>query len=263
MPLGRPVRIDWDVPPGMALEALAPSDGWSVLSTDDSGAVIVPLALDTLPLPPLAASGPADSILLDPPVIVVQRTMPDSSWAVTPFPAPLFMDIPPGLPRDYLIPLMFWESWGGPASSFPFVPVAAAVLAAACLAFLAARRRRGRGPGATGPGIAQSRRSTLSEMALALLDSPHLASGDFTALYREIDLILRRVVERRFGLDMAALTYRQARSALGDGAADFFRGTSDLEREISLQRYAGWGTTRDRASSDIRRLSSIAAEAGE
>ncbi len=94
---------------------------------------------------------------------------------------------------------------------------------------------------------------------LALLDSPYLASGDYGALYREIDLLLRRLLGMRSGRDLYALTHRQIRKALaGDpGAAPVLEASEDLVREIGLQRYAGWGSTREKAQADIRKLASL------
>lgn len=254
--LGVPVRVEYDVPDGWTLEMLESCEDWSVLSSDPSGFVIVPLALDTLGLPWITATNGSDTLAVAPPVVVVARTMPDSVYDASPFPAPLWMDIPPGFPEDYLERLAFWQTWGAGPGGFPWIPVAAAVLLASVVAFLLGRRRR-RAP-ASSAG-AEAVPSSFADRVLSLLDSPHLASGDYRSLYRELDALLRWLVSSRSGLDVGAMTHSQIRKALSSrgGFEDLLSGSSGLVREISLQRYAGWGSTREKAQADIRTLASL------
>lgn len=258
------MRADWPVPEGWTLQGLGASEFWAVLETDSAGALIVPLALDTLPLPPLAAWSAGDTLMIQPPVIVVDRTMPDTLYAVASFPAPLEIPgIPPGFPADYLAPHRFWLTWRTAPGGPPWLLVGggALLLASALAAAAISRRRRAGAPSpAAAPGAAQS----LADAILALLEGPQMASGDFPALYRELDGFLRKIVQRRFSLDPSALTYRQMRSAAGSTAAveAFFEEAGAVIREITLQRYAGWGTTRDRAGSDVRRVAALAGGGG-
>lgn len=262
--LGSPVRAEWPVPEGWTLQRLEASECWAVLETYPAGALIVPLALDTLPLPQLAAWSAGDTVMIQPPVIVVDRTMPDTLYVVAPFPAPLEIPgIPPGFPSDYLEPHRFWLTWREPPPGPPWLLIGGgALLLASALAAAAISRRRG----AVSPGTAAppGGAPTLADAILALLDGPQMASGDFPALYRELDGFLRKVVQRRFFLDPSALTYRQMRAAAGSTAAvdAFFEEAGGVIREITLQRYAGWGTTRERAGLDVRKVASLAGGGG-
>lgn len=207
-------------------------------------------------LPGLAATNGMDTMTIAPPVLVVDRTMPDSVYDAAPFPAPLRMQIPPGFPEDYLERLEFWETWGPGPGGFPWMPVAAAVALASVAALIYARRRR-RIP-ASAAGMA-SVPSSFSDRVLALLESPHLASGDYRSLYKEMDALLRWLGSSRSGIDLGAMTHSQIRKALSarGGFDDLLSGSAGLVREIALQRYAGWGSTREKAQSDIRLLASL------
>ncbi|KZD15114.1 MAG: hypothetical protein AO394_08420 [Candidatus Fermentibacter daniensis] len=58
---------------------------------------------------------------------------------------------------------------------------------------------------------------------------------------------------------MEALTHRQIHRRLS-GRKDLkwlVDGSEGLIREIGLQRYADWGTTREKAQADIRRLAEL------
>ncbi|HRY61114.1 MAG TPA: hypothetical protein P5266_02875 [Candidatus Fermentibacter sp.] len=258
-----PVRAPYDFPPAATLQPLESTEDWTVLSSDSTGFLIVPLALDTLDLPALAAvvdpgpGGAPETLMVAPPVLVVDRTMPDTSYVAEVFIAPLAMDIPPGFPSDYLDRLEFWALWSEAPPGFPWLPVGAgAAVLAALAAWFARRNRRSEAPVRTGPVLSGN---GFAEAVLALLESPYLASGDYMALYRELDLLLRRLLGMRSGRDLHALTHRQIRKALaGDsGILPILEGSEDLVREIGLQRYAGWGSTREKAQSDIRKLASL------
>ena len=257
--LGVPVMAPYGFPEGYQADSLEASEDWTVLERSPDGFLIVPLALDTLRLPDLAAVSPdgADTVIVPHPVIVVGRTMPDSVCDATVFPAPLPMDIPPGYPSDYLHRLAFWRTWGVRGRAFPWLPVAAGALVAVLAVWFLSRRRKPSGVPA-GVDISYSP-SSFEKAALALLDSKLLAAGDFKALYREIDLLLRRLFRARSGIDMEALTYRQIHRRL-TGRKDLkwlVDGSDGLAREIGLQRYADWGTTREKAQADIRRLAEL------
>jgi hypothetical protein len=257
VPLGRPLDVDYGAPASWAVEPLHPDTAWEVLSQDHGRITIIPLALDTLDLPSLTAWSGADTVELLPPLVVVDRSMPDTLYQVAPFPAPAPMHIPPGFPEDYAGAHRFWLVWGGPPGTpfwvwlLPLIPLAA-------LAWLLLRRRRNVpvSAGETGPAGMRG----LEEAALDLLESPMLASGDWKGLFTEVDRILRAVASARSGLPMDAVTWGQAQARLRSaGCPDgFIEDARELVREITLQRYAAWGTTRDRAVASIRRLAEVA-----
>ena len=257
--LGVPVMAGYVIPDGYHADSLEDTDDWTVLESGPAGFLIVPLALDTLRLPDLAAVSPdgADTVTVPHPLIVVGRTMPDSVCEATVFPAPLLMDIPPGYPSDYLDRLAFWRTWGVKGRTFPWLPVAAgAILVLGTIWFLSRRRKPSELP--AGAGFSDSP-SSFERTVLALLESPFLAAGDFKALYREMDLLLRKLFRARSGIDVDALTYRQIRRRVS-GRQDMeglVSGSDGLVREIGLQRYADWGTTRERAQADIRKLAEL------
>jgi hypothetical protein len=257
IPLGRPIDVDYGAPASWEVEPLSQDSAWEVISQDQGRISLIPLALDTLDLPALSAWSGTDTIELPPPVVVVARSMPDTLYQVAPFPAPAPMHIPPGFPEDYVGAHRFWLEWGGPPGTpywawlLPLIPLAA-------LAWFLLRRRR-RTPAASGEAGPADRRG-LEQAALDLLDSPMLASGDWQGLFTAVDLILRAVASARSGLPMDAVTWGQAHTALRRaGCPDgFIEDARELVREITLQRYAAWGTTRDRAVVSIRRLAEIA-----
>jgi hypothetical protein len=257
VPLGLPLDVDYGAPASWTVEPLPPDTAWEVLSQDQGRITLIPLALDTLDLPALAAWSGADTIELPPPAVVVDRSMPDTLYQVAPFPAPALMHIPPGFPEDYVGAHRFWLEWGGPPGTpfwvwlLPLIPLAALAW------FLLRRRRKTPVPaGETGPAGIRG----LEQAALDLLDSPMLASGDWKGLFTEVDRILRAVASTRSGLPMDAVTWGQAQARLRSaGCPDgFIEDARELVREITLQRYAAWGTTRDRAVASIRRLAEIA-----
>lgn len=257
--LGVPETLDYGAPEGWEVEGIQPDSTWALLEQNGGLITLVPLALDTITLPALKAWNGSDTLLLEPPLLVVERTMPDTSFSVSPFPTPALFVVPPGFPDDYLEAHRFWLLWGEPPHGL-LVPVLAAALAAAAAAAIlvkARRRRRARSPvlphgTETGPD--------LPARMLALLDSPAMASGDWRALFTEIDRLMRALVEARFGLDTTALTYRQMGGEMR-GRTDWKRFAEDFSqviREVTLQRYAGWGTTRDEACALIRAMSDSA-----
>ena len=259
MPLGRPVDIDYPVPAGWMADSLASGEGYSVLSQSGGAVTIVPLSLDTLDLPELTAWSGSDTIQVGPPVVVVDRTLPDTVYTISPFPAPALFVIPPGLPEDYLSALRFWIQWGPGPAGFPWLVLAAAAVAigGAAWAVIRSRRRKAAAPMQTqAPAPADL---DPAAAALALLESAEFASGDWRGLFREIDAHLRRFVTSRFGADTTALTWRQISSRIREspGAGEFLEESGDLVGEIRMQRYAGWGSSRERAEAWVRKLAGI------
>ncbi len=257
--LGAATVVDYGAPAGWDVEPAVPDSSWALLEQNGGEITLVPLALDTIALPALRAWNGSDTLLLDPPLLVVERTMPDTSYAVSPFPAPAPFVIPPGFPEDYLEAHRFWLLWGEPPGSLlaPVLAGAAAVAALAAL-FVLARRRRKTLPAADSPGMETG--SALPARMRALLDCPAMAAGDWKALFTEIDRLMRALVEARFRLDTSALTYRQMGSEM-KGRPDWKRFAEDFSsviREVTLQRYAGWGTTRDEAGALIRAMADSA-----
>lgn len=242
---------------GWTIEQAAPSDDFAVVSQNGGRLTIVPLSLDTLRLPTLRAWSGSDTLLLSVPPLVVDRTMPDTLYTVSPFPAPAPLDIPAGLPEDYLSALRFWLVWGKAPRRMPVLLAAAAVLvlAGAAYALARARRRRGVEAGGAKPAV----KADPAAAALALLDSSWFVSGDWKGLFREIDLLLRRCAGSRFSMDPTALTWRQISSRISGtpGSGEFLGDSSDLVDEIRLQRYAGWGSNREKAEGWVRRLAQI------
>lgn len=257
--LGAPEVVDYGAPEGWEVERALPDSTWALLEQEGGRITLVPLALDTIALPTLKAWKGSDTLLLAPPLLVVERTMPDTSYAVSPFPAPAPFPVPPGFPDDYLEAHRFWLVWGEPPRSllFPVLAGAAAVAAAAAI-MVTARRRKRTGPSGVSPG--SDAVPALPARILALLECPAMASGDWKTLFMEIDRLMRTLVEARFGLDTSALTYRQMSAAMR-GRPDWKRFVEDFSaviREVTLQRYAGWGTTRDEAAALVRAMADSA-----
>jgi LPXTG-motif cell wall-anchored protein len=254
-----PVEIDYGQPPGWQTGLLDSSEQWEVVSQDSGVVSLIPLDLDTLQLPVLPAwSADGDTVLLEPPLLVVARTIPDTLYTVSVFPWPAPLDIPPGFPRDHLELLMFWKVWGGPpGTNWLLLAGIAALLAAVLVFFLVLRRRKH--SSAEVPGAQQPPPARPSEEALALLESAWFSEGRWQELYREVDRLLRNSIEWKFGLGNRALTYGQVRrNLLGEPDGPGFMEEADpLVEEIVLQRYADWGSSRERAQRFIRLLARI------
>ena len=260
--LGQPVTVEYDIPEGWSAGPLEEADGaWNLLGQEGARVSLVPLSMDTLALPPMIASLDTSFILVQSPTVIVTRTMPDTSWTVAPFPAPLTLDIPPGFPLDYLHMHRFWLDWGPPPGPGLLLPLVAVLAVMAVLfTFILLRTRRKRMEGGSdaihetdGSGI------TPAEEAMALLETPAFAAGDWPVYFREVDRLLRITVSTRFGVSNPALTWGQVRRMLRreEGGAEFVDASAELSREILLQRYAGWGGSRDRARKYTRTLASI------
>jgi len=262
-PLGLPVTIGYPIPEGWVASPISSdTTAWFVTLQEGGEVTLVPLALDTLILPDLEIR--SDSLVrrVQAPLLVVDRTMPDTTWAMMPFPAPLETGLPPGFPADYLRRHEFWKDWGPPPPPGWILPAAlAAAAAAGALLVILWRRRKATGS-ETVTGSSGGRGPSPEDEALALMETPAFARGDWPEYYRAVEKLLRDTVTSRFGPSNPALTWRQVERLVRDseGGDDFLRSCSDLTREIALQRYASWGGSRDRARKHTLNLAAVRRE---
>lgn len=252
--LGDTVKLQLPVPQGWRAQPLRQDSTFALLWQRGDSAAVVPLVLDTLRMPPLSLVRGGDTTAVRLPAIPLRSTMPDTACTVS-FPAPVDPRIPPGLPGEYTDRHMFWTSMGAPPSGWLPYALAAAVLAAAAGGWLLLRRRRRR----PGP-VAETRPKSPGERAEALLETPSFASGDWEELYSRYDGLLREVIGAAAGLDCRPLTYTQIAAALSSRAdgRELWSDAQPLAREVVLQLYAGWGSSRERVASHVRRLASLA-----
>lgn len=249
--LGVPVTIDYSIPEGFAPEPLELTEDFVLLEQQGDSITIIPMVLDTLVLPSIYAISDTTGLEIEfpPPLLVVSRTMPDSTWIVPVFPSPLLHTIPPGLPQDYLKQHCFSEKWGRAPSHRWILPVSmgsAAILTALLIWFIHKRRSRlSTSSIPSAPGVSHS---PLREVK-ALLDSRAFAEGRWPDYYREVDRLLRDTLDVRFSISNRAYTWRQIRRELAEekSGKQFIESTNELSREIVIQRYAAWGGSRERA----------------
>jgi len=259
--LGVSVTVDYPLPAGWEIEALDSGEQWEVVSRDGGSFDIIPLDLDTLQLPALMAwNTQNDTLMLQPPELTVTRTMPDSLYVPAVFPYPALLDIPGGFPVDYILALRFWLAWGAPPGTdwLLISLIITAVLVIVLIAWLIIRRRLGKARHQDSPERDTPPVESSSD-ALALLESRWFTDGCWQELYSDVDRLLRNTIEIKFDLSNRALTYGQVMRKL-KGKPDgrkFKREAEPLVREITLQRYAGWGSSRDRAQRFIRLLARI------
>ncbi len=261
--LGIPVIVEYPIPNGWRVESLESSENWIVLEQYGGSVTLVPLSLDTLDLPQLVAYSDSLEEYFAPPVLLVRRTMPDSTWDVSVFPSPLQIDIPQGFPENYLNQLRFWEEWGKAPSTpwlFPMLLIGLITLLSFST-WLYYRRKKNR---LHTEEIHVGDKTFLSPLdeVKALLDSPAFANGDWIEYYKIVDKLLRDTVSFRFRISNRALTWHQIIRLLRaeeDGRI-FAENSTDLLGEISLQRYASWGGSRDRAEGYTSILASIRRE---
>lgn len=249
--LGVQVTIDYSIPEGFVSLPLEVTDDFVLMRQSGDSITIIPMVLDTLILPPIHAVLDTLEIEKDfpPPVVVVARTMPDTTWNVPVFPAPLSHTIPSGLPQDYLEMHSFWERWGGTPSNtwlLPLILSMAAILSALLIWFI--RRRRRKLPSAAVSSVLSGSHSPLDEIR-ALLDSKAFAEGRWPEYYKDIDRLLRDTLALRFGISNKAYTWHQIRIQLNKEkiTGNLIGDATELTREITLQRYAAWGGSRERA----------------
>jgi hypothetical protein len=259
--LGEPVTLSYPVPEGWdPLPIESDTTAWTITSQDGGRVTVIPLALDTLRLPPMRVS--ADTLFADvyPPLLLVGRTMPDTVWTVAPFPAPVTILLPPGFPSDYLSRHAFWEDWGAPGPLRWLLPAALAAAVVLAAALLAWRRRHRAGPLESGVNASDAgKRLSPEEEALALMETPAFAVGDWPVYYLDVERLLRSTAALRFGTSNPALTWRQMERMIRgkEGGGQFLAASETLAREIALQRYASWGGSRERARKHTLLLAGI------
>ena len=261
VPLGRPVTVDYDIPDGLAPVPLEETADFSIIGQRGDSITIVPLSLDTLDLPPMQVISDSVTREFPAPMVTVSRTMPDTTWTVQVFSSPVSMRIPPGFPSDYLQRHVFWEKWGpAPSRTWLYVALMAAAAALTALITWFVRKRRPSDETA-GPEEKASGLSPVDE-ALALLQTGAFAQGRWHEYYREVDRLMRDTVSFRFGISNRALTWGQIFRQLSRerGGEKFTGQARELTEEITLQRYAGWGGSRDRARRYTEKLADIRKE---
>ncbi len=247
--LGVPVTIDYSIPEDFVAQPIKITDSFILLEQQGDSIKIVPMVLDTLVLPSIYAVSDALEREFPPPVLVVTRTMPDTTWSVPVFPSPLAHTIPPGLPQDYLQRHSFWEKWGRAPSNRWLLPVvlSLAVALALVLIWLNYRKRRML-PSTDHPYTHKESLSPLDEVR-ALLNSKAFVEGRWPEYYMNVDRLLRDTVAVRFGISSRAYTWFQIIRQVKEekSGSKFTDDAAELSREIALQRYAAWGGSRERA----------------
>jgi len=259
---GVPSPVDYSVPPGFQTEELSSDSSWSVTGGENGLFTIVPLVLsDTLHLPDIRGwNETGDTLLFQAPVLFVVPSFPDTLMTPSMPVYPCYMDIPPGLPEDYARNMSFWILWTG-SPGFPWIWVLAGViLTAAAVIFLIRRKHTSAAPVENAerriPG------SEAEKEALALLECENFIHGNWPELYAEIDRQFRTTVSSRFGIVNRALTLNQISmtlSSTSDGR-NFLKDGSSIVREIILQLYADWGSSRERSADFIRKLAKLRRE---
>jgi len=258
--LGVPVTIDYSVPENFIPQPLEETDDFILLQQNRDTVTIVPLTLDTLLLPALHAVCDTQEMDFSPPSIEVLRTMPDTTWNVSVFPSPVTDNIPPGFPEDYLNRHRFWEKWGRRPSNRWLLPIVLLLVAnSAVIIFLFLRRKARRTTEVSSRSKTSS--SPLDEVN-ALLKSRAFAEGRWLEYYRDVDRLLRDTVSFRFGISNRAFTWHQIDRQLARDkeGRKFVDASLELSREITLQRYASWGGSRDRAKRYTSTLLSLRKE---
>ena len=254
--LGQEVEVIYSVPAGLVVEKIESSSDWEITEQRNDILLLIPLALDTLLLPSMECFDDSISMVVAPPLLIISRTMPDSTWDVAMFPVPVPMNIPPGLPEDYLHALDFWTKWGQPSDRNYLIPISIGLLMViATIAYLLYRRKRkGNLP------VDQDTQVSTADKALDLLKSLNYANGNWGELYKEIEEILRDITAGKFSIVNRALTIYQLKRELGKSVKGrkFLEEADDILHEILLQRYASWGTTRLRSQEFIKKLSVMA-----
>jgi len=256
VPLGLPYTVDYGLPPGYEAGELPPGEAFSVVGADGGNITVVPLQLDTIPLPELPAFLDGHTLYLPGPVLAVPPMIPDSALAPAFAPAPAPMNIPPGFPLDYLRLRAFWLSWGGPPG-FPWLVVTGGfILLAAAAAWFIVRRRRG---SEAGQGPTEREDLPMDRKVLSLLEGDAFVHGDWKALYAQMEGIFRALVASRYGFGNPALTLYQMERQLSreKGAGRFVEKARPLMREIVLQIYANRGSSREKSRGFVELLAEL------
>ncbi len=260
--LGVPVNIDYALPEDFIALPIEITDDFVLLQQAAGSITILPMVLDTLILPPLFAASDSIEIQIAAPVVTVFRTMPDTTWSVPVFPSPLLHSIPSGLAGDYLNRHLFWKRWGGaPANKWIPLSIFLLTLILVLSLFLLHRKKRNKLMAVPESSDPRKSMSPLDEVQ-ALFDSKAFAEGRWPEYYRDVERLLRDTVAFRFGISNIALTLHQIRKQLDknkDGRY-FTNDSKEISREITLQRYAAWGGSRERAKKYTSKLHSLREE---
>lgn len=259
---GLPATVDYQVPRDFQTEYLREDSTWTVLEGNSGVFTVVPLVLsDTLRLPALAGwNESGDTLLFQPPEVIVVPSFPDTLMSPS-FPAyPCFMDIPPGLPEDYAGNLSFWLVWTR-RPPFPWLWVSLGVVSVALAVWFFLSRRKPHADTVT-PEERIPAGSEAEREALALLSGENFLHGRWVLLYTEINRQYRATVAGRFGVVNRALTLKQISRSLppGSDSRRFLEESSELVREITLQIYADWGSSREKSAAFIRKLAHLRKE---
>lgn len=259
-----PLEVDYEAPEGFVCQELKSDSLFFVLQADSTGKfIIVPLSLsDNLPLPVLSAwNQQGDTITLESSPVSVTGWLPDSIMTPSLPPFPGFMDISPGFPRDYARNVSFWLVWGNPPG-FPWLFSSIGLLLAIALAFLIRLKMKKPNTVQNVPGVHIPLSKAAENEALSLLESEHFIHGHWAELYTEIDSQFRATVAVRFGIVNKAFTINQIAGALAATAKGrkFMEQALPITKEVTLQRYADWGSSRERASSFIKKLAKLRGE---
>ncbi len=260
---GVPFEVDYAVPEGYSCEEMNSSEFFSVLESDSGLFIIVPMTLsDSLTLPVITAwNDNGDSLLLEPPLVVVDGWFPDTLMIPSFPPFPGYMDIPPGLPEDYARNISFWLAWGA-SPNFPWLlTIAGVVLAAAAVLYLIKRKKKKNAIQPERVVRIPTGRDAENE-ALALLESENFIHGHWPELYSEVDAQFRTTAAGKFGVVNKAFTLNQISGSIASTAKGrkFLEQASPILKETTLQRYADWGSSRERAEGFIRKLAKLRRE---
>jgi len=262
--LGSPSEISYIIPPGYQFENIESDSGFVVIAADYSKFVIVPLLFaDTLPLPQIIAIGEEDTLIIDPPIITVLGNLPDSLMTPSLPQLPSHMTIPPGIPENYTRNVSFWLVWGTPPL-FPWLWVIGSILVISAIVIYLIRRKRSKASENLVEDFIDSLPAgkIAEKEALALLESENFIHGRWVKLYTEIDRQYRATVAKKFGIINKAFTLNQIRRTLvsnGTGRK-FLEQASPITKEIILQRYADFGSSKERATGFIKKLAKLRGE---
>lgn len=261
--LGTPLSLRFDVPEDWSVGELPEDSTYTVLRQDGPLVTVVPLLPGTLSVHPLRAWSGSDTASFSVPPVPIEPRFADTLYNVAPGVFPVGVHFPEGRPGDYLRRLQFWKAWGGePRAATEWIIAGACLVLLAVAAILHLTRRRRRAVEPTAPPEPPA---GLRGDILALLEHPSYGAADWAEFYRRYEELMRELVARRSGIADRSLTYRQLRDRLRDSAkgADLYDRLAPLVRETEMQRYAGWGSTRDRAARFVRSLAELAGEGGE
>ncbi len=263
---GVPFEINLNLPNGYTCTETLSDSLFEVIPEENGTFTIIPLGFsDSLPLPDffttLNEDGDTLRIYLSEQPIVVTGWFPDSIMVPSLPPFPGFISIPPGLPEDYARNLSFWLVWGKPPG-FPWLWVIGGIFVLAALAFFIVKRIKRKNIPESVPGIGAPAGKVAENEALALLESENFLHGHWPELYSEVDALFRTTIAGKFGIINKALTLTQiSRSLASTGKGrKFLEQASPLIKETTLQRYADWGSSQERAAGYIRRLAKLRRE---